>query len=325
MLRIPIDDLDDPRIAVYRSLKSTNQTRDLDQFVVEGERLVARLLDSRFPIVSTLLSDRHEARLTRAIPEDVPVYIVSHAMIDRVVGFPFHRGILACGQRRPWPSLEEMVSDDDAALLPGPLPEDQQPGEPRRDRANRRCFRDRRDPRRPGMPRPALTPGAPRLDGRRTAAAGDRLAATHRDGAPTGPSIRFRTDRRRRRHRRRALRRRPQAPTARAGARRRARRDRPRVAGVLPDGHDPDASGRELAERRRGGRNTGVSLSAARRKTGLTGTLQSQKPSLRAAPRTADSPPNFDWLHANLDAQSPNPRVSCALPLSTGCLNFAIS
>ena len=35
-----ITDLDDPRIAVYRSLKSTNQTRGLDQFVVEGEKLV---------------------------------------------------------------------------------------------------------------------------------------------------------------------------------------------------------------------------------------------------------------------------------------------
>jgi hypothetical protein len=30
MARILIDDLDDPRIAVYRSLKATNQTRGLD-------------------------------------------------------------------------------------------------------------------------------------------------------------------------------------------------------------------------------------------------------------------------------------------------------
>jgi tRNA G18 (ribose-2'-O)-methylase SpoU len=111
MPRIPIDDLEDPRIAVYRSLKATNRTRDLDQFVVEGERLVARLLDSRFPIVSVLLSDRYEGRLTRPIPGHLPVYVVSSAMIDQVVGFPFHRGILGCGERRPWPSLEELVAD----------------------------------------------------------------------------------------------------------------------------------------------------------------------------------------------------------------------
>lgn len=111
MPRIPIDDLDDPRIAVYRSLKATNQTRSLDQFVVEGERLVARLLDSRFPIASVLLAARHEAKVATPVPEGVPVYLVSDAMIDQVVGFPFHRGILACGDRRPWPSLEEMIAD----------------------------------------------------------------------------------------------------------------------------------------------------------------------------------------------------------------------
>jgi tRNA G18 (ribose-2'-O)-methylase SpoU len=110
MPRIPIDDLDDPRIDVYRSLKATNRTRELDQFVVEGERLVARLLESRFPIVSALLAERYEEKLGRPIPADVPVYVVPDAVIDRIVGFPFHRGILASGERLPWPSLEEMTS-----------------------------------------------------------------------------------------------------------------------------------------------------------------------------------------------------------------------
>jgi tRNA G18 (ribose-2'-O)-methylase SpoU len=117
MPRIPIDDLDDPRIAVYRSLKATNRTRDLDQFVVEGERLVTRLLDSRFPIVSALLADRYEGRLSRPLPQDVPVYVVSHAMIDQVVGFPFHRGILACGQRRPWPTIDDLIADPERAFF----------------------------------------------------------------------------------------------------------------------------------------------------------------------------------------------------------------
>jgi tRNA G18 (ribose-2'-O)-methylase SpoU len=113
MPRILIDDLHDPQIAVYRSLKATNQTRGLDQFVVEGERLVARLIDSRFPVVSVLLADHYEDKLTRPIPDDVPVYVVSHVLIDQVVGFPFHRGVLACGERRPWPSLESLIADSE--------------------------------------------------------------------------------------------------------------------------------------------------------------------------------------------------------------------
>jgi tRNA G18 (ribose-2'-O)-methylase SpoU len=114
---ITIADLDDPRIAVYRSLKATNRTRDLDHFVVEGARLVARLLDSRFPVVSVLMTDRHENRLTRPIPEDVPAYIVPHELVNEIVGFPFHRGVLACGQRRPWPALDSLLADPERPLF----------------------------------------------------------------------------------------------------------------------------------------------------------------------------------------------------------------
>ena len=109
MSRVPLDDLNDPRIAIYRSLKATNQTRRLEQFVVEGEKLVERLLASRFPPVSVIVTDRHEPRLAARVPEGVPTYVVSHELIDSIVGFPFHRGVLACAERRPWPPLEEIV------------------------------------------------------------------------------------------------------------------------------------------------------------------------------------------------------------------------
>jgi tRNA G18 (ribose-2'-O)-methylase SpoU len=110
---IPIDDVDDPRIAVYRALKATNQTRRLDQFVVEGERLVARLLDSRFPMASALLAHRYQEKLAGMIPDELPVYVAADALVDRIVGFPFHRGILACGERVPWPALDALIADRD--------------------------------------------------------------------------------------------------------------------------------------------------------------------------------------------------------------------
>jgi tRNA G18 (ribose-2'-O)-methylase SpoU len=109
MPRIEITDLDDPRIAIYRSLKATNQTRDLGQFVVEGEKLVERLLASRFPPVSVLLTDRREPRFRALVPDAVPTYVVPHDLIDLIVGFPFHRGVLACAERRTWP-LDEIVT-----------------------------------------------------------------------------------------------------------------------------------------------------------------------------------------------------------------------
>ena len=109
MARINIDELDDPRIAIYRSLKTTNQTRRLDQFVVEGEKLVARLLESRYPLVSVLVTDRHEPRYGVAIADEVPTYVLPHELIDQLVGFPFHRGVLACAVRGPSPSIKHIV------------------------------------------------------------------------------------------------------------------------------------------------------------------------------------------------------------------------
>ncbi len=109
MPRILIDELDDPRIAVYRSLKATNQTRGLEQFVVEGEKLVDRLIASRFPLASVLLTDRHERRLSVTIPDTVPRYVVPYDLVHEIVGFPFHRGILGCGVRLPDISLAEIL------------------------------------------------------------------------------------------------------------------------------------------------------------------------------------------------------------------------
>ena len=105
----PITDLDDPRIAVYRSLKSTNLTRGLPHFVVEGEKLVQRLLDSRFPVISILTTDRHAGRIAESLPVDLPLYVVPFDQIHEIVGFPFHRGVLACGKRTAWPSCDEIV------------------------------------------------------------------------------------------------------------------------------------------------------------------------------------------------------------------------
>src|SRR5271167_240974 len=112
MSRVPITDLNDPRIAIYRSLKATNLTRRLGQFVVEGEKLVERLLSSRFPVVSVLVTDRHAPRLATRVPDLVPTYVVPRGLVDQLVGFPFHRGVLACAERRPWPPLEEIARTD---------------------------------------------------------------------------------------------------------------------------------------------------------------------------------------------------------------------
>lgn len=107
-----ISDLDDPRLAVYRAMKATNQTRNLDHFVVEGEKLVERLLASRFPTASVLVTDRRWPRLAAVIPDHVAVYLVPYELVHELVGFPFHQGVLACGSRLPWPDWRSLWKPD---------------------------------------------------------------------------------------------------------------------------------------------------------------------------------------------------------------------
>ena len=111
MPRVFIDDLDDPRLARYRHLKATNETRGGERFVVEGEKLVYRLLASRFPTESVLVTDRYEARHSSEVPDHVPMYVIPHERIEALVGYHFHRGVLACGGRRSWPDLASTLRE----------------------------------------------------------------------------------------------------------------------------------------------------------------------------------------------------------------------
>lgn len=107
-----IESLDDPRLDPFRSLKTTNQTRDDDSFVVEGALLVERLLGSRFETSCVLTHPDWFAEPPFSIPSSVPTLVLSRPLMTQLVGFSFHQGILACGRRSSWPSLAEIIEAD---------------------------------------------------------------------------------------------------------------------------------------------------------------------------------------------------------------------
>ena len=109
MPSVLINSIDDPRLAPYRNLKETNATRWAGRFIAEGEKLVRRLLASDFPVESILVGRRFETRFAPLIPPEVPLWIVPDELIDSLVGFNFHRGILAAGLRRPAIALEQLA------------------------------------------------------------------------------------------------------------------------------------------------------------------------------------------------------------------------
>jgi tRNA G18 (ribose-2'-O)-methylase SpoU len=102
--------LDDPRLAPYRDLHQTNLTRGSGLFVVEGPLLVERLLASNYAVASVLVEERQVESVLPGVLPETPVYVVLAGQIERVIGFNFHRGVLACGKRTPSRALAEVLA-----------------------------------------------------------------------------------------------------------------------------------------------------------------------------------------------------------------------
>ncbi|HMJ90566.1 MAG TPA: RNA methyltransferase [Candidatus Acidoferrum sp.] len=110
IIRIPSLDL--PELAPYRTLRQAEEHRRASLFVAEGDKVVARLLQSEFGVVSVLLPEKRLAEfevLIRARREDVPVYVIEIRELEKLVGFAFFQGVLAVGKIPQTPALETIL------------------------------------------------------------------------------------------------------------------------------------------------------------------------------------------------------------------------
>lgn len=111
-----ITDLDDPRLLPFRKLKGSDTPQRMGLFIVEGDKLVERLLESPIEAVTVLVSDRLAERYASICPANVTVLVGSDALLCEIVGFKFHRGVLACGRRPLVCSPNDEQHDPVAAL-----------------------------------------------------------------------------------------------------------------------------------------------------------------------------------------------------------------
>lgn len=106
-----IDDANDPRIAEYRGAIGGGTP---EAFIAEGRLVVRRLLEgTRYRTRSVLLTPAALADLTSTLaaqPPSLPVFVASTAVIRGVVGFKFHRGCLALGERGETASPDEVIA-----------------------------------------------------------------------------------------------------------------------------------------------------------------------------------------------------------------------
>jgi tRNA G18 (ribose-2'-O)-methylase SpoU len=113
----PISSLNDPRLADYanlrdRQLAALARGEEPGAFIAEGELVVRQLIDSGFRTRSVLLTPTRLQTIRDALdrlPDQTPVYLAPQDLMNRIVGFNIHRGILAAGIRPEPPDLAQLL------------------------------------------------------------------------------------------------------------------------------------------------------------------------------------------------------------------------
>jgi tRNA G18 (ribose-2'-O)-methylase SpoU len=114
---VEISDPDDPRIAAFRQVRERDVAGRCGGFIAEGEvvlRVMARSQLCRPR--SVLIAAKRVQRmipLLDAFGDDVVIYAAAQGVMDAVVGFPIHRGLLAYGERPQNPSAGDLLASID--------------------------------------------------------------------------------------------------------------------------------------------------------------------------------------------------------------------
>jgi len=119
---IEISDPGDPRLRDYRDLRDVELRKQLESehglFLAEGEKVVRRAVEAGFAPRSFLMAPRWLAGLADVLEvAAVPCFVMSEALAEQVTGFHVHRGALASLERRPLPSLPDVLGGARSILV----------------------------------------------------------------------------------------------------------------------------------------------------------------------------------------------------------------
>ena len=97
---VHLEDATDSRLGDYVALRDTSLRKHLESaeglFIAEGAKIIRRALEAGYRPRSFLLAERWLGGLADLLDaHDVPVFVVSEELAERVTGFHVHRGALA--------------------------------------------------------------------------------------------------------------------------------------------------------------------------------------------------------------------------------------
>ena len=117
---IRINCLTDPRLAPYAGIRHRASHQSGDHFIAEGRLIVSRLIESHLNCDSVLLEEGVHTDFLAKLAPNIPIYTLSPTNIRELVGFDFHRGVLACGvrpQARPFPEFRRECLRPDEVVV----------------------------------------------------------------------------------------------------------------------------------------------------------------------------------------------------------------
>ncbi|MGH7994180.1 MAG: TrmH family RNA methyltransferase [Limisphaerales bacterium] len=115
-----IASFDSPELQPYATMKRPLEHERQGIFVAEGTKVVQRLLESRFTVISVVLPEKwlEDFRpLLEARPESVTVYLAEKKLLETLTGFSMFQGVLAVGKIPPPVSLNDILSKNQKPLL----------------------------------------------------------------------------------------------------------------------------------------------------------------------------------------------------------------
>ncbi|MBX2990992.1 MAG: RNA methyltransferase [Bacteroidetes bacterium] len=105
--------LDSPQLQPYRTLRRPQDHLDQGIFVAEGEKVVRRFLDSDWKVISLLLTPEWLEAIVPSTTESrlraAQIFVGGKNLLETIVGFPLHQGIMAVGEVPREASLEATI------------------------------------------------------------------------------------------------------------------------------------------------------------------------------------------------------------------------
>jgi tRNA G18 (ribose-2'-O)-methylase SpoU len=105
--------LEQPGLEPYRTLRFTIEHHRQGIFVAEGNKVTRRLIACDMKICSVLLTDEWLAACRRDLerhPDPIAVFRASEELMSAIVGYRYHRGVMAVGRIPQTASLESVCA-----------------------------------------------------------------------------------------------------------------------------------------------------------------------------------------------------------------------